>query len=313
MIAPPDATRATLPLCDIEIDDARFRLGASGPDQRLVDSIRRIGVLRPPVVLEGAPAVLPVFGHGRLRALRELAVERAEVVRVRAVDPEWYLRAALDRHYRQALGPVARLRLVRLLRREFTLDERRIEPIARAELGVPDALAGDDAAASVLSLPPELLDYLDHRAIGYKTIRELVGLDPAAIALLAGWIGATDMRVNVFKEIVEMLGDLTTRPEVLRALSVETDPSMDRRACERAIHEAVFCARYPDYAAGRERANNSLRALTVPGVEVVFPEFFEGNTVEVRIRLGRRDGASILRERIGRIDDDALARLLELL
>lgn len=308
----PGRPPVRLPVYAVDDRDSRYRLSRPPADDRLRDSIGRRGILRPPVILGGEGTFIPVFGHNRIAALRELGSEFLDAFVVTAVDPEWFVPAALEKNYHQEIGPVGRLRLVRIMREELRIEAALVADMARAELGIPGFFLGDGAAAAVLSLPSVVREYLDHRNIGYKTIREIVGLDQSLVGLVERWLARADIRVNIFRELVEMLADLSPLNVSPADFPDEFDDSLDRRSRERVIHDAVYRRRYPEYRAFCDRLEAAVRELKAPGIEVVPPAFGEGRGIELRFRLGRDDGIGTLRERIEAIDSSALERLLRL-
>lgn len=298
----------------IDYDDRRYKISRNRIDDGLLSSVREFGVLDPPVVVEGDGLSKVVFGFNRLRALREAGAEAAVVLAVPAVDPEWYAGRVLLKCHRNEVGPLGRLRAHAIMK-GMAMEAGRLDRIAKQGLRLPDDFTRDSALAELEGELPALLgDYLDCRDIQFRVIRDLARLPRVAHGALAGWISYTSLRVNIFRFIVDMLTDMMVRDgSVDFVREIQPDGSIDRKQWEDHLYRLIREARYPDYSASRNRADDIVRYFASRGIDVDYPPYFEGDRVKVTVSLGRRDDPASIRKRIDEADLSKLKELLELL
>lgn len=304
-----------IPLDDINLADEKYKLSKNPPGERLKKSIAASGILDPPVLLRAGGRYVILFGHNRLRLWAGMGRTEAEAIVAREAEPPAFLRLALLKSHRNEIGPIGKLRLLGLLRSDFGYGESALASLAREELGVPEEVFRDvGLREGVLHFPAPLLDYLDARDVGFKVIRGLGLLPPDGLSLLAGWVEATGMRVNYFREIAESLADICRRDgspgplSAMRAALIE-----DRRAREELIRGEVFRVRYPEYSALKAEADRIIGEIEKQGFEVGFPPYFEGEEIDLHARIGKRDDIGKWKERLARLDPEKLKELLSLL
>jgi len=304
----------TISLDAIDFEDRRYKISRNRIDDGLRSSIREFGVLDPPVVVEGVGLSKVVFGFNRLQALREAGAETAEVMAVAAVDPEWYAGRVLLKCLRNEAGPIGRLRAHAILK-GMDMETGRLDRIAKQGLRLPDEFTRDSALAELTGeLPPLLRDYLDCRDIQFRVIRDLARLPRVAHGALADWISYAPLRVNIFRFIVDMLVDMMVRDgSVDFVRDIHPDESIDRKQWEDHLYRLIGEARYPDYSASRNRADDIVRYFASRGIDVDYPPYFEGDRVKVTVSLGRRDDPASIRRKIDEADLSKLKDLLDLL
>ena len=173
----------------------------------------------------------------------------------------------------------------------------------------------DDALlAAALALPPALGDYCDIRDIQLRVVRDLARMPEPDRALLSSWTAFAPLRVNIFRFIVEMLADIRERDGGLGALDgIIPDGRQERKGWDEELYERVRAARYPEYTALRREADGIAGYFASRGIELAYPPYFEGDRVELTLRLGRRDDPGSVGDALNDVDWVRLRPLLDLL
>ncbi len=300
-------------LSAIDFADDSYRVSRKRPLDALRSSIERFGVLESPLLLGQNDRIIPVFGHNRILAAAESGLDSVNAVVVDRVDPTDYRNRALLKCARNEAGPVGRIKMALVLNRLGTgADDLR--RTMRYGLGVPDEFASARMLDSVLGLPGRLRDYLDARDVGFKVIKELVTLPTEAQVFLGERAGDMGFRINIFREIVEMLSDIAVREGTLEpVLAIPPAQTGDRRRDEQALFDAIYALRYPSYAAMREKAAKIVSGIERAGCGVTFPPYFEGGEVTLNVRFVRGEREESIRKRLSEVDARGIEKLLDLL
>ena len=254
-----------------------------------------------------------MFGHNRLAAAAEIGLESVNAVVVERIDPADYRKRALLKCARNEAGPVGRIKMVLVLTR-LQIGGDELRRTMRYGLGIPDEFASARMMDSVLGLPGRLRAYLDVRDIGFKVIKELVSLPTEAHMFLAERTAGAILRINIFREIVEMLSDIALRDGTLESvLAIPPAQTGDRRRDEQALFDAIYALRYPSYTEMREKAAKIVSGIERGGFGVTFPPYFEGGEVTLTIRFVRGESEESIRRRLSEVDAREIEKLLELL
>ncbi len=302
-------------LGEIDLSNEDYKISRYRIDEQLIRSIKNFGVLEAPVLLRRKGGHLIVFGHNRLAALKLAGAEGCEAVMLDAVEQRGYAEYAILKIHRNELSALGKLRLMLILRDRLGCNEAFLRRFARlgARAG-EEAIAGGGMDACISALPRPLVSFFDSRDINMKTILRVLGLPSAAVALLSGWVDACAMRVNVFREIVELLDDIHRRDGTLAAVQgVAPDEAREGREYEQHIHEALYAIRYPRYSRLRAIADQVVRDIGRKGAEAGLPAFFEGDEVGLRFVFRKDEDPREAEERLRRITAEDLKKLFDLL
>lgn len=302
-------------LREIDLSNEEYRISRCPLDEQLIRSIKDFGVLEAPVLLRRDRGHLIVFGHNRLAALKLTGAEGCEAVMLDSVEPRGYIDYAILKIHRNELSALGRLKLMLILKNRLGCNEAFLKRFARLGTRAGDeAIAGGGMDACISALPRPLALFFDSRDINMKMILRVLGLPSGAITLLSGWVDAYAMRVNVFREIVELLDDIHRRDGTLAAVQgVAPDEARDGREYEQHIHEALYTIRYPRYSRLRAIADDVVRDIGRKGAEANLPPFFEGDEVGLRFVFRKDEDPREAEERLRRITAEDLKKLFDLL
>jgi len=302
-----------VPLSGIDFADDSYRVSRKRPLDALRSSIERFGLLESPLLLRQNDRIIPVFGHNRIAAAAELGLDSLNAAVVDRVDPTDYRDRALLKCARNEAGPVGRMKMALVLERLGAGGDE-LRRTMRYGFGIPDEFATVRMLDSVLDLPGRLRNYLDARDVGFKVIKELVTLPTEAHVFLAERTAETGLRINIFREVVEMLSDIALREGTLESvLAIPPARTGDRRRDEQALFDAVYALRYPSYSAMKEKAEKIVSGIERGGCAVTFPPYFEGGEITLNIRFARGEREESIRRRLSEVDARAIEKLLELL
>lgn len=311
----PESEPVLLPLDLLDPGDAFFKISRNVIDESLSRSIGEYGVLSPPVLTREGEGYRVIAGHNRLRVLRDLGKQSVEALLVPAVSGEDFLGHLLLKGYRKELGPLGAIRGLAILRDRFAVPREKLVRIGAEGFGLPrDFVEGEAWGDRALSLPQALRDYCDMRDVALKTLRLCLRLPAQAHEALARWTLETGMRLNIFKGIIEMLGDINNRDGNLDFLKhLSPPPEADRRRLEEFYHDEVFRNRYPDYTTLKDAIDPLVASLACTGIEAKVPRYLEDQRVTLQLVFSSSDDETKMREKLQDINTATLKKILDLL
>ncbi|TAL39115.1 MAG: hypothetical protein EPN93_03290 [Spirochaetes bacterium] len=314
MIDPGTGPTESIPLDRIDFSDSRFRIGRIHREDALARSVEMFGILCPPTLLATGNDYVIISGHNRLEAARAVGTHAAECTVCQTISPRIFMKHALLKAYRGALGPAGKLRSVQIAR-SLGADEIELGHTAIRGLGIPDEIYRDHAFISgVRALPGELLRYIDQRDIGFKPLKSLMRLPAEGIGLIAQWVEEYYLRLNIFRDALELMLDIYRKKGSIEEIAgILPRPGADPHAEEERLHEALFRIRYPEYSGIIAAADSIRERYRDRGVSLVLPSRLEGGSVEARISFGRKDSIEKIGKAIGSIAPGDIRSLLDLL
>jgi hypothetical protein len=299
-------------LSDINFSDVSFKISRNSIDDELRLSVIKFGPIEPPVIRGGDGVI--IFGHNRLRVLSGNGAESVEAIVPDDIQGGDFARMAILKHYRNEIGPIGRLKLARILSEKFRMEPAEVNRLARNTFNVPDEFAaGGGLMEKALGLPETLSTYIDAKDIGYKIIKTILKMDAESIGLMESWIGAANIRINFFRDMADFICDIRARDGNTAMLkSIDPGSVEDKKQRELYIYNELRKARYPEYTAMKGKADRIIADLKRGGVDIDFPEYFEGDSIGMRITLSRRNIGG-LRELMKSMDIDGIKSLVEML
>lgn len=147
----------------VDFDEEKLR--------ELVDSIKEKGVLAPILVRRAGDKFEIIAGERRLRAARQLKLDRVPVVIRDVDDREALVLSVVENIQRQELNPIEEARAFERLTKEFLLTQ---EAIARAVSKDRTTVAN---MIRLLTLPPEIQKAISSGKLSFGHGKVLLGLD----------------------------------------------------------------------------------------------------------------------------------------
>ena len=300
---------------DIDFNDIRYKISKNRIPEKLLSSIRSWGVLEDPVVISTDSRFIVLSGHNRLSVLREIGIGETNCRVASKFNPDDFLKNAALKHLQGEIGPVGRIKLLLTACEQAPHRIEELILMACREFNVPEFISRDaDVMRKAVELPQNLRDYSDTRDIAYKTLRELVLLPAEAIEIIASWVDSINFRMNIFRDIVEILNDISKRDETLAPVrNINLTELEDPRGRENLVLGFLKELRYPEYSKSRQRAEIIISSLRGKGFTVDFPQYFEGDTIGIGLSVAKREGAGGLKKKLEQLDIPAVQNLLDLL
>ena len=301
-------------LSDIDVRDTFYKISRWGDNERLVRSIARSGVLRPPLMHKKGKTWQIISGFNRVNAAKTLGMLHITVMVPDSVDRDLVLSLAAEKEYHHEIGPVGKARLVKIInsfRGTGSIDHERLTH----SLGIPLSVLHDDEFIDrVLSLPHALGVYIDEKNINFKIIKKLISMPDGVLERISGWVSSQGMKVNIFRNLIDILDDIYRRDGHIPAID-EFVPQEDesRRDFEQELYRYYFTVRFPRYSRLMNKAEAIRDELLSKGFTVDFPVSFEGNTVSLSFSMQAGERSNDIVRKIATLDSDTVERVLELM
>ncbi len=310
----------------IDLNNTDFKISRPQGDGRLKESIGASGILEMPVLFKNNGEYKIIFGHNRLAIFRELKYPEPGLYVLCYVaevpDPDLYINNAVLKNFRGEIGPVGKCRFIRVLNDTFTLNRDGIAAAAK-RVQIPDDFLYSGNTEKVLSLPEQLKNYFDLKNIGFKIIKKILSLSGDSCRLLSDWSKHADIRVNIFKGIVDLMSDIDRMNKsnnipvkvsgIDQAAAGTDDYDKGPARKDEMLFREIFKVRYPEYTAIRSEAKKIISDLSKDGLEIDFPEYFEKDEFGIGIKINKRSNIGGFNRIVSGINRDALKRLLDLL
>jgi hypothetical protein len=278
---------------DIDLSDTSFRISRPLMDERISRVVERFGYLTIPLMIKSKKGFILLTGHGSIGTAACPEKNRIASIVIDEKDSEIYIRETILMTARGEMGPLGRLKALAILKEYFRIDESKAYEIGREGYQLPDDFLSDnECIRKIEQIPPELREYIERRDISFKVIRSLFRLSGEMAGLLSRWVSAYNIRVNIFRDLVDMLFDLQRGGQV----SVELHEPLpheisDQRQYEKSIYDRVYCLRYPEYFRLKSKAEKLRSYLQNESIKIEYPEYFESSSLTLTVTL--RKGADI--------------------
>jgi hypothetical protein len=302
----------------IDLEDDYYKISKLPVDDKLKQSIQSTGLLDPPVLIinvnpKANLSYQIISGHNRINILKELDYKFFPAIVHNKLEPDFFISNSLLKCYRQEISSIGKIKVYFILKYVFHLSEAEISGTVKV-MQIPAEILNSELPEKILSLPRSLKDYLDVKDIGFKVIKNLLRLSDETILLVSGWISGINVRVNIFKSIVDYIVDIIKRDKTLKALA-GIDPAIfsDNKRMDETLFNEVFKIRYPNYTRMKSSADEIINVLRKDGIEIDFPEYFESDEISVVLKVSKKEGIDGLSKKKNKIDVNAIKNLLELI
>jgi len=297
-------------LDDIDLNNEYFRVSKKVPIDNLARSIKNFGVIDPPLILRRNKTHTVIFGHNRIRCLRETGAAKIIARTVDELNEELYLDYIILKNYRKEIGTAGKFRTLFILKDHFKIYDARLAEIATKILGLSEDLLTE--MDSFFRLPPVMLDYLDTKDIHARIMRSLLALPAEYLRLISGWLGHCMFTASSFREMVTLMADIYRRDGTSTMSAIAKNPH-DHRFTEEEIIRALFEVRYPEYSTLKAKAEEIVRSLSQKCITVSYPEYFEGDHIDIILRAGKGERIQSLKKKFNDMDEGRFNELISLL
>lgn len=309
----------------IDAADETFRISSRQADDALTRSIKDVGLLHPPVLLEKGDRWVVVCGFARVEACRRLAWRDmpARCLPAGSAFADCALMAVVDNSTQRSLDIVETAKAVALLEHAADVESapdggarlfktagieagpqllKKLRPVPRMAPWLQCCLAKGTIPLPMALRLHELDDATAARILG--DLFESLALSLGRQRELLDWVQAIAMREGV--PLAQVLAD----PQLVQW---RQDAEMDRGRKSQVIRDRIRRRRFPAITAFETRYARTVKALQpANGLQLLPPAHFEGRTYRLQIDFQSADQLREMAREVERLADaPPLQRLLE--
>ncbi len=268
-----------LELSDLRWEDRRFVYSFPTRDYLLKESIKRVGVIEPPVVLETPEGLVPVCGEGRLLAARSLGFSALEVRLLKGISPLEALELSLESNLFRGLNLVEKAEIISRFSRYLSPEEVAQKVLPRLEL--PPTPRWYFFLRRLSEAPQPLKQATAEERLPLKVTEELLKLPPPEQIFLLEVFERLGLSFSEQRETLAGLLDLCRRHELsLKELwEREFGEIKDRRSFMQRLRQLLR----PEFSKTLERFNRWRSLLAEKGLELEIPPALEKDVLLLKI------------------------------
>ncbi len=292
----------------IDRSDLSFRITTRADGDDLIPSIRTVGLINPPVLMQRRGALAIVAGFRRVRACRALGLAEIRVrMAPRDARPlDLVTLAITDNALQRPLDLIETSRSLAMLAR-FHAPPRDLARAA-APLGLPHNPSLVQKILPLHRLPGVIREGVRSDAISLPMAHSLGRLEPVAAGMLANLFLTLKLSLNKQREILALSEEIAARDDIpLPALldrapirDALNDENLDRSQKAGRIRLYLKRERFPRLTKAREAFEKNLKRLKLgPGARLTPPKNFEGIAYSLDLKFKNR---TELRERRATLD-----------
>lgn len=275
----------------INLEDTRFRITTRKDIEALADSIKKTGLINPPILLKKNSFFLIICGFRRINACISLGLSHIDA---RIVDTDSVadcIRLAItDNTFQRPLNLVEQSRSISILL--TCAEEKDLEQISGLEkiagqLGLPSSLLIIKKIKKISHLSEKIQNHIIAGIISLPIALELEKLTFDESDIFTDIFAGLKLGLNRQKELITLVKEIafksdTTIKDVLQDKSVKEilmDEDKDRKEKQKALRLYLKQKRFPTIFKAESRLAEKIKSLKIgAGIKLVCPENFEGNT-----------------------------------
>lgn len=285
----------TISIDDIDLSDRRFKISTSEPSGTLVDTIARVGVITPPVLLKKRKSYIIVSGFKRIIACKRLGIHRV-VVQIHKPDTplEHCVRIAIVENTQLGgLNVVEQARVIQLLDQLHSDQDLVCQEANRLGLSVNSEMVEKLRTVSIMSSMLQKALMEGHIALPVA-LQLKESFDETAANKTATLFGKIALSLNRQREFIDCLIGISFREKIsLKDLLEDptlnnfvNDSDIDRKQKSRQVRDYLKKRRYPEISKAEQRYHAFTKALNLDkGMQFIPPPHFEGTTYAIKIEF----------------------------
>jgi ParB family chromosome partitioning protein len=279
-------------LRELDLEDTRFRISEFFSSDRLVLSLKRIGLLHPLLVTFREGKIVLVSGWKRLSACLKLGIRRAPVLVLDEPDDlKAFLFALYENLAERDFSVLEKAEIVSRLR-AFGLARSRIMKNILPLLQVPPTAFSLDSFLSISQLGPLAKEAIAGKNLPFPVARMLVEFQAEDLERIIPLL--VPLGQNKQKEVLEDLLEISRRknmtprnilktPSIRAVLQSSKWPSVQK---SERLRRALRKERFPHLSAWEESFQSNLRELGWPkSISLAPSPFFETDDMEASFKF----------------------------
>ncbi len=282
------------PLSLIDQSDDTFRITTQTSFDDLIASIRRVGLLSPPILAEKKTRYTIVSGFRRIAACNYLQWDtiQTRLVRAQATTYDCCLIATSANASERPLNLVEQSRALCLLSKHCA-DKAQL-PKSAPSLGLPGNPVLINKLIALETLAPVIINAILSGTLTLAMALELGRLDLVTGELLATLFSDLKLSLNKQREILTLVTEIAKRDAVpmLTILSEDAlcathlSQELDRTQKTQTIRDYLRCRRFPTLAASEALFLNHIKKLGLGShIKMQPPRNFEGRSYSLTMSL----------------------------
>ena len=302
---------ADINISDIVYDES-FKITKNNYSESLRTSLELSGMLELPYLLKGACGYRIFTCHNRIRVLQESGAGKIRSIILEEPDAEVFMNHISLKMYRNELGPLGRVKAVNLLKSVFKVNESDLKEFGLKILKSPPEILEDDELMKKFmekmgSLPPALINYIDAKDISFKIVNDILLFPQSWIELISRWLEEIQVRVNIFRVVIDNLFDIYRKGIDISGLNAITYSD------DKTLNDSIFRIRYPQFSRLKNKSDAIINELSRKGLSIDFPEYFEKSSVTLKLEINKKNDLGNELKKIAAMDVEKLKELISLL
>lgn len=281
----------------IDTADRTFKVTTHTDKIDLAPSIDSMGLLQPVVLLEKGDDYTVVCGFRRIRICAGLAIGPIAARILPADFPALACArfAIADNAFQRQLNVVEQSRAFALIRR-FAEDSNAWPSIAQST-GLPDSRRAMDRIMPVAGMPPSLQKAILNGSIALPVALQINDMQKEDAVALGDLLGAITAGLNVQRELLAMVGDISRRDDIsiakliddgaIKAIMDDTDTPAPQKV--KQLRMLLKFRRYPELSQAEATYKQALNSLRLDRrIQLQAPPFFEGTSYRLTLSIDSR-------------------------
>ena len=297
---------------EIGTDDRTFKITTNTDETDLVASIRTIGLLQPPVLIEKESGYQVVCGFRRIQACRALNMTGipARILPPNTPGMVCAQIAISDNSFQRQLNLVEQSRGYALAR-QFSGGSASWLKIVEST-GLASSQTAMDRIIPIADMPVSLKEALLEGSIALPVALRITRLNEDDAKALCTFFRRISTGLNVQRELMEFLTEISRRDGIAIARLIEMDEiaavmeNGDRSVPQkvRELRMLLRSKRYPELSRAESRYLQKVKSLKLdPCVQLQAPPFFEGNTYRLTLSVHSRRQLKSLQHQLKKLVD----------
>lgn len=284
-------------LSRIDTTDQTFRITTTSDSADLVLSIRRVGLLQPPLLVPNGNAFSVVYGFRRIAACRSIPLTHmaARIDAHRLPGIQHAQLAIADNACQRQLNVVEQSRALALLRR-FTTDSAVLSAAAES-VGLPGSQTAIDRLSPIADMPETLQMAIVRGSIALPVAMSISKLQPGDAVVMADLLNRINTGLNNQRELLELIVEMAIiqempisrfleQKEIATILDADASPWPQR---VQRLRQVLKKRRYPELSKAEDAFHQAIDAINVnSAIQLQPPRFFEGKSFRLTLTTHSR-------------------------
>jgi len=309
----------SLDLSLIELEDKTFLVGNKENISFVQSSIKEIGLLNPPILRSNGEKYQIVTGWKRILSCRELGFSKVLCTiydTFELTENDCLKMICYDN--KDNFSDLEFGELIQLFKVLGHLEDKDLISDILPLLEVPPNRKNLDKYLGLASLDKVIKDTYYEDKITIEQCQMLSELNSSnQIPILNLLLLKYNLNNNESRQVIQIIEEITLRDlkTVSEVISEAEEEEKSKSIGKNELRQQLRNMRYPDFSTVEAKYNKAIQDLKLPkNVNLHINQFFEGNDIEFRIKIGSPDELSLILSHLEvSPDNDSINRLFELI